>query len=257
MTAEFQFPEGPLRVDLDRPIDLSFPFSDKGKGVSAWGMGNPRFTPVQKGDFIGHVAEGAPVNFRDLFLNPHGHGTHTECLGHITETVHSVNRGRDRSFFKALLLDTGLERLEESSPPFEEGDHLILPEHLETRLKDHPDAQALVVRIASYPGKRPKDYTGSDPPYFHPDAMRLLRNAGIIHLLTELPSVDKESDGGKLLSHHAFWNVPEEPDHERTITELIRIPDDIEEGVYLLDLQVAPIENDAAPSRPLLFPVVQ
>jgi hypothetical protein len=38
-----------------------------------------------------------------------------------------------------------------------------------------------------------------------------------------------------------------------TITELAFVPDDVKDGLYLLNLQVAPFDNDAAPSRPLLF----
>ena len=37
--------------------------------------------------FTGSVAEGGSVNFRNIAFNPHGNGTHTECLGHITEHV--------------------------------------------------------------------------------------------------------------------------------------------------------------------------
>ena len=41
----------------------------------------------------------------------------------------------------------------------------------------------------------------------------------------------------------------------RTITELAFVADAAADGPYLLDLQVAPFDMDAAPSRPLLFPV--
>ena len=73
------------------------------------------------------------------------------------------------------------------------------------------------------------------------------------HLLIDLPSVDREKDGGKLLSHHAFWQVPENPRMEATISELIYVPDEIKDGQYLLELQFAPFDNDASPSRPVLY----
>jgi hypothetical protein len=56
-----------------------------------------------------------------------------------------------------------------------------------------------------------------------------------------------------LVFHHRFWKVPEAPNHERTITELIYVKDSIEDGVFLLELQLAPFQNDAAPSRPILY----
>jgi hypothetical protein len=38
-----------------------------------------------------------------------------------------------------------------------------------------------------------------------------------------------------------------------TITELIFVPNTAMDGLYLLNLQVAAFENDAAPSRPVIF----
>jgi hypothetical protein len=75
----------------------------------------------------------------------------------------------------------------------------------------------------------------------------------IKHLLIDLPSVDRESDGGELAFHHAFWGVPDEPNFQRTITELIYVTNSISDGMYILELQVAPFENDASPSRPVLY----
>jgi len=76
---------------------------------------------------------------------------------------------------------------------------------------------------------------------------------GVKHLLVDIPSVDKEIDGGTLAFHHAFWNVPEQPITNRTITELIYVPNEVEDGHYILELQVSNFDNDAAPSRPLLY----
>jgi len=47
--------------------------------------------------------------------------------------------------------------------------------------------------------------------------------------------------------------VPENPDYTRTITELIYVPNSVTDGEYLLELQVAAFENDASPSRPVLY----
>jgi hypothetical protein len=69
-----------------------------------------------------------------------------------------------------------------------------------------------------------------------------------------MPSVDRESDEGKLAFHHAFWNVPENP-NDKTITELIYVNDEITDGLYILEMQMAPFENDASPSRPVLYKI--
>jgi hypothetical protein len=41
-----------------------------------------------------------------------------------------------------------------------------------------------------------------------------------------------------------------------TITELAFVGNSVPDGAYLLSLQVAPFEADAAPSRPILYPLV-
>ncbi|MGB1217373.1 MAG: cyclase family protein, partial [Saprospiraceae bacterium] len=72
-------------------------------------------------------------------------------------------------------------------------------------------------------------------------------------LLIDLPSVDREEDGGALLSHKAFWNYPKKPRTDCTITELIYIPDMVEDGMYLLNIQIASFEIDVSPSKPVLY----
>ena len=56
-----------------------------------------------------------------------------------------------------------------------------------------------------------------------------------------------------LIAHKIFWQFPENPRFESTITELIYVPDEIKDGQYLLNLQFVPFQNDASPSRPVLF----
>jgi len=82
-------------------------------------------------------------------------------------------------------------------------------------------------------------------------------------LLIDLPSVDKEHDEGKLLSHKAFWNVKDVNDLNAdarmncTITEMIYVDDSILDGSYFLNLQIASFENDASPSKPVLYKILE
>ena len=73
------------------------------------------------------------------------------------------------------------------------------------------------------------------------------------HLLIDLPSIDREKDDGLLLAHNAFWNTSGKVRTESTITELIYVPNSVEDGKYILNLQIAPFENDASPSKPILY----
>lgn len=83
--------------------------------------------------------------------------------------------------------------------------------------------------------------------------MQYLKEQGIKHVLCDIPSVDREDDGGKLLAHKAFFGVPESPRLDTTITELIYVDNSIEDGLYLLDIQIASFQSDASPSRPVLY----
>ena len=63
-----------------------------------------------------------------------------------------------------------------------------------------------------------------------------------------------------LAAHRVFWDVPpgsrELPANEarnRTVTEMIFVPDDVPDGRYLLTIQVPRLVSDAVPSRPILF----
>jgi hypothetical protein len=90
--------------------------------------------------------------------------------------------------------------------------------------------------------------------------MRWIVARGVRHLIVDLPSVDRGNDGGQLTAHRIFWNVPSgasgatsDARMHATITELAYIDNAIEDGEYLLNLQVAPFMSDAAPSRPVLL----
>ncbi|MBL1279906.1 MAG: cyclase family protein [Fluviicola sp.] len=237
-------------IDTNSPIDISIPLSDSNRNPKAWYVKQPRFTPVVTDNYVGSVKDGGAVNFRDVFFNPHGHGTHTECLGHITEKVHSVNKVLNNYFFNAQVLSILPKRVTR-----EDGvvDFIITKDQLSTLSKE---TEALIIRtLPNENGKLSKDYSSTNPPYFQKECVEVILAAGVKHLLVDLPSVDRENDNGELAFHHAFWEVPETPNFERTITELIFVKTEIKDGVYMLNLQTAPFENDAAPSRPVLYQI--
>ncbi len=243
---------GQVTVDLKDPIDLSLPV-DPGKGPKAWYVSSPRMEPVRAHGFLGSVAEGGNVNFRDVAFNPHGNGTHTECLGHITRAVHSVYALLEPGFCTALLISVAPDTLRSSDRYRQEGDLVITRQMVEQACVGLK-AEAIIIRtLPNLVDKRTMDYSSANPPYLMPEAVAWIRDAGFLHLILDLPSVDREKDEGELAGHHIFWQVPDAPNFSRTITELVFIPDEVPDGRYLLDLQVAPFQNDASPSRPLLF----
>jgi len=97
------------------------------------------------------------------------------------------------------------------------------------------------------------NYSGANPPYMQAGAAAYLVERGVKHLLIDLPSVDREEDGGKLAAHHAFWQYPEAPRTDCTISELVYVNNSIPDGLYLINLQIASFEIDASPSKPVLY----
>ena len=101
-----------------------------------------------------------------------------------------------------------------------------------------------------------RQYSNTNPAFIHHEAVQFLIDNGIKHLLIDTPSVDKEEDGGELISHHTFWEYPNNTQKQRTITELIFVPDSVADGTYFLNIQIASFENDASPSKPILFNIL-
>jgi kynurenine formamidase len=235
----------------EKPLDLSIPIQSNHQGVRAWYVNHPSFEPVRENGFLGSVSEGGQVNFRSVTFNPHGNGTHTECLGHITSEVFSINQHLKEYMSLARLVS--VEPKQQWNETYQQYDACITPDLIDTSTWND-NMGALVIRtIPNDSARRTLNYSDTNPPYLHADVMHLVERFGIQHLLIDLPSVDRERDGGELAFHHLFWGVPDDLHKERTITELIYVSDEMEDGEYLLELQVAAFENDAAPSRPVLY----
>ena len=91
-------------IDLSAPLDLSISLRDSEENPLAWYLGKPEISPVKLDNWVGKVSEGASVNFNTINFNPHAHGTHTECVGHISEEFHSVNDALTNFFFTAEVI---------------------------------------------------------------------------------------------------------------------------------------------------------
>lgn len=247
-----------FEVDLSKPIDISIPLSNTDANPIAWYLHKPEIKPVVFGDWSGSVKEGASTNFNTISFNPHAHGTHTECLGHITKEFYSINQCLKQFFFLAELI---------SIEPEIKGEDLVITLNsifaaLDVTLKLGAPKEALIIRtLPNLANKKHQNYSNSNPPYLSEEAAIFIRESGIQHLLIDLPSVDKEHDGGILLAHKAFWNVKNvnqlntDARLHATITEMIFVSDEVEDGSYLLNLQIASFENDASPSKPILYKI--
>lgn len=234
------------KIDFFQPIDISIPLSSEKDCVSAWYVEPMKLEPVRNGNWVGDVNQGGSVNFRNITFNPHGNGTHTESVGHISKEFVSLNKCLKQFMYVAELV---------TILPYElkNGDFVITKQHFIDAL-ENKTPEAIVIRtLSNGVNKLKMQYSNTNPPYILEDAILYLNEIGVQHLLIDMPSIDRENDEGKLLGHHAFWQYPENTQFQKTITELIYVPNEIYDGTYILNLQIASFENDASPSKPILY----
>lgn len=232
-------------------IDISIPLRFNGPQPNAYGVNQAASKACEAGEIVGDTRRGGSVNFEQYTFIPHCNGTHTECVGHITHERISV-----RDCLRDVLVPAILVSVE---PVLIDGD-LVIARSSFDQLAVQSGAALIVRTLPNDDSKLERQYGDTIPPYFSSDAMDWIVEKGFAHLVVDLPSIDRIFDGGKLLNHRKFWNVEPESFEinantrlNSTITELAYIPNDVADGLYTLNLQIAPFDSDCAPSRPLLF----
>lgn len=266
-----------FKINTEKPLHISIPMRFNGAQPNAYGVEKASSEPCRAGEIVGDTRRGGSVNFEQYKFIPHCSGTHTEGVGHITHERISVHDCLRDSFILAGLISVTPEKAADSGETYavdlNEDDLLITRSAIEKTLdnlkfqisdfKSNEISKALIIRtLPNDESKLTKTYLTEIPPFFSTEAMLFLRETGIAHLLVDLPSIDRIFDEGKLSNHRIFWKVEQgafetsaESLTRNTITELIYVPDEIADGKYLLNLQIAPFASDASPSRPILFAI--
>jgi kynurenine formamidase len=261
------------QAQLGTPVDLAIPLQFDGSPQPSFFVDGPASSqPLQVGDFTGSVANGASCNCAVQTLAPHCHGTHTECVGHVTRSPVTVASLTPVAPCLAVVLsvrpsqlgDTGLA----PSPAHAAATDLVIRgDAMAAAARAWFDVpfEAVVIRtLPNDESKRGRAYSGSPSPapYFLPDAMQWLVERNVTSLVVDLPSLDRADDGGLLAAHRVYWGLPagsvdatQAQRGNALVTELAFVPDSTADGLYLLDLQVPAFGADAAPSRPVLYPL--
>ncbi len=257
------------KIDAKNPLDIAIPLNFKGAQPNAFGVEKAASKPCETENFVGDTRRGGSCNFEQITIIPHCNGTHTESIGHITRRRLSVHDLLKDSFIPATLISIAPENADQTDENYSvnlnDEDELITRKRLENALQNSDENffDALIVRtLPNGEEKLSNVYLEKIPPFFSTEAMKFIAEKNVKHLLVDAPSVDRIFDEGKLSNHRIFWNVEagsfelnEKSFPHKTITEMIFAPDFIEDGAYLLNLQIAAFQSDASPSRPLLFKV--
>lgn len=247
-----------LEFDGNDPIDISIPMRFNGPQPNAYGVAEAASQPCEYGDLVGDTRRGGSCNFEQVTLIPHCNGTHTECVGHITNDRLAIRDRLKDVFISAVLISITPEDLADSK------DLIISRDSIANSVARNESLAPLALIIRTLPNDADKLVRSYDvekqPPYFTQEAMQYIVGYGFKHLLVDMPSIDRLYDEGRLANHRTFWNVAPgsfetntNTRNDSTITELIYVPNDVEDGEYLVNLQIAPFESDASPSRPVLF----
>jgi arylformamidase len=257
-----------LLTDLAAGASLARALEFTGQQLRCFGAAPASSEPLVRGDFSGRVDSGAPCNCSVLTLTPHANGTHTESVGHLTAERLDVQSMIPRRLLIAALLTVEPELAGDSgegSSPAPRSDDLLItrgaierawPPALEPRLK----ARAAVIRTLPNEELKFVENRAAAAPFLSRQGAAWLVEYGIEHLVLDVPSADRSSDGGELTAHRIFFGLPpgaqavlEAQRPRSTITELAYIPDELADGWYFLSLQSPAIAGDAVPSRPVLY----
>ena len=245
MKAQIKWQGKILETNLANPLPISIPIKDGSNNPNCYFAEPVKFEVIRGDGFVGSIRLGGSVNHQKITISPHGNGTHTECYGHVTDSNAVIATQLQEHLHVAQLI---------SINPLENSGDLVIDRSLLENLSLISGIKALVVRTVPNTSKKVlHNYSGSNPAYFTKEAMQTIVEHGIEHLVTDLPSVDKEQDEGNLLAHKAFWQIEGTIRVNATITELAYIEDNIEDGLYLLNLQVLNLSMDASPSNPILY----
>ncbi len=263
MIAKIKIKNTEFEVDFSKGNDISVPLNFNGSQPNTYGVDRASSAPYQDGQFIGDTRKGGPCNFETYSFTPHCNGTHTECIGHITdERITILDSLKEEMIPSTLVSITPKTTTENYTPKLNMEDLVITKEELEIQLKGvKPEfLKGLIIRtLPNSESKKSRDYMKDTPSFFSIEAMGYIVSLGVKHLLVDTPSVDRLFDDGHLSVHNIFWETkgkefnPET--QNKTITEMIFVSDNVQDGTYLLNLQIPAFVSDAAPSRPILYKV--
>ncbi len=252
LIAELDWRGQRLRIDLSAGRSIAIPLLPDGPQPAFFAPGPMTAHALELGGFTGDVQRGGSCNVKVLDWTPHCHGTHTECIGHILAEGLFVLDVIEQAPCLARLVSLRAE-----SP----NSRISLAE-LQAALPSGLERYAaLVIRtLPNAISKCSRDYS-TEPvfPVLDANCMRFLAASGLQHLLLDTPSLDA-ADNPTLANHRTWWGLGKDraidpAAKNRSVTEMIFVPDELADGDYWLDLQLSPLQSDATPSRPVLYRV--
>lgn len=251
----------------DALLDASLPILPDGATPRAFGLPAATEAPVPiGGGRVLRVRAGASVNCDGLHLHPHGDGSHLECAAHILAeddpraAAAKATLAAASPLWCGLLVDVRAVPLGESGETYA-GTHApddavisaaaLAPALTAARARG-PGLRydALILRVQAAPVEDDVDFSGRNPPYPTDQAATLLAAEDARLLVLDLPSLDREDDGGTTPNHRAWWGLGpgRSARLDRLVFELARLPAGLDPGPVAVHLGAAPLRSDAVPA---------
>eukprot|EP01083_Nonionella_stella_P087340 242949_1 len=248
-----------VEFDLNQGIDLSSCLYDDPPIVDVFGL--PSETRKQL-----YSLDNTSVNVDQLTICCHNNRTHTESTKHIYSDGLNVSEcNPSNSFFGCILISVTpipVHRLNDNEYKYDCGENIdryndwiitksMIVEKIRS-LKSVPSLfkQAIFIRVEDRVNNQMIDLN-KHWPFLSNDAMQYLHDNISNVFGINLSSVDRMVS--PKVPNHRIWFG--DPKSTRLITECLSIPNNISDGLYMLNLQLAPIANtDAVPTRPILYP---
>jgi len=253
-------------IDTEKVIDISIPYNFNGKQPNFYDVEKGKLSPLKTGSELWSVADGAGCNVPEISMNIHCSGTHTESVGHLLKKTGDIGKMLKDGFIPTVLITVTPELFGKTHEIYHcdvnASESIITAIMIKTQLEKWKNLHPLALIIRTLPNKKEKQFlrfNETPPPFFTNNALTAICDSGVHHLIVDLPSVDRMSDGGILGNHRIFWCDGQNPNGEvnsesqKTITELAYIPNSVEDGFHFMDIQIPHFVCDAAPSRPLLY----
>ena len=236
-----------VNIDLQIFHDITLGIK-KNDNVNCYHLEHPEFAYFKNEFFNGSLSEGGSVNCEKISLYPHASGTHTECALHVAPVDFNLFNLNINSFCLAKLITV---------MPASDGIDKSISDHELIELNNEFNCEALVIRtLPNENNKVNENYSDTNPCYLTKSAITKIKSLGFSHLIVDLPSIDKESDEGKLVGHKEWFFDDGVVNPKRLITEFVFINNDINDGVYVVQVQMPKMETDAVPSKVLIYPIL-
>lgn len=234
-----------FKVNTDQAVDITLGIN-KSDNVNCYYLDGPSFSYFESEAFSGNLSKGGSVNCEQMTFYAHASGTHTECALHVANVDFDMRHLDFDPLQIAVLISVN---------PSEVGPDKVIDAKSFIGISNPNAAKVLLVRtLPNSEAKTIANYSGTNPVYFDPELLLQIKSLGFEHLICDIPSIDKESDEGKLLAHKNWFLDNGKAIIKRSITELAYMPDTLIDGLCAVQMQVPKIQSDAVPSRIIVYP---